>query len=365
MFVYALDRVGLRPGWLTRATEFLATDFHMTGVPLQDVSGLNVRGLCQAILQLHRAGREAAFAWFQPAALELIQEIIPFDSAWWGNAAAEPMEIHRLYLFNCDDTIREAYAPYMAQDFFRAALIATPGTTINMADLITRERYVLTELYGRVGQRYRMEWSLGTLLVEPVSSLQEFLTLWRHDGNNPFTETERLTKELLMPHLSEAHRAARLREVLDGAHVRHDCWAVADERGFLREASPAFIHWLREHWPGWQGSRLPEVLLECVRLATPFQTGRMKLQIVRKGSFRYLRALALSAVDSLSPREGEIAKRYARGETHAVIALALGLAPTTVRNHIANCYRKLAVSNKTELALRVLTARPFMGAASA
>lgn len=335
----------------------------MTEAPLQDVSGVNARGLCHAILQLHRAGREASFARFQPAALELIQEILPFDSAWWGNATAEPMEIHRLYLFNCDETILEAYVPYMEQDFFRAALLKTPGTTINMVDLITRERYVRTDLYRQVGQRYRVEWSFGTLLVEPVSSLQEFLTLWRHDGNNPFTETERLSKELLMPHLSEAHRAARLREILDGAHVRHDCWAGVDERGFLREVSPAFIHWLREHWPGWQGCRLPEALLECVRLATPFQTGQMKLQIVRKGSFRYLRALALSAVDSLSPREGDIATRYARGATYAAIALALGLAPTTVRNHIANCYRKLAVNNKTELAMRMLPARPFVDSA--
>ncbi|WP_295581087.1 hypothetical protein [uncultured Lamprocystis sp.] len=55
-----------------------------------------------------------------------------------------------------------------------------------------------------------MEWSRGTLLVEPLSSLQESITLWRPDGNNPVTETERLTKELLMPHLSEAHRAVRL-----------------------------------------------------------------------------------------------------------------------------------------------------------
>jgi len=319
---------------------------------------LNARGLSHAILQLHRAGRETGYARFQPMALEVIQEILPFDSAWWGNAAAEPMEIHRLYLFNCDDTILETYTPYMAEDFFRTALIATPGTTINMADLITRERYVRTDLYRQVGQHYRVEWSLGTLLVEPVSLLQEFLTLWRHDGDKPFTEIERLTKELLMPHLSEAHRAARLREILDGAHVRNDCWAVADERGFLREASPGFIHWLREHSPGWRGCRLPEALLECVRLATPFQTGQMKLQIVRKGGFRYLRALALSAVDSLSPREREIATRYARGETYAAIALALGLAPTTVRNHIANCYRKLAVNNKTELAMRILSTRP-------
>jgi len=325
----------------------------MPDTPNQAVSSLNVRGLSRVILELHRAGREGPCRQFQPAALELIREIIPFNSAWWGNAAAEPMEFHQLYLFNCDDSILETYPPYMEQDFFRAALMARPGVTINMSDLITRGRYVRTALYREVGKRYKVEWSLGTLLVEPVSSLYEFLTLWRHDGKKPFTEAERQTKELLMPHIAEAHRTARLREVLGEAREHSLIWAVADKRGFLREVSPRFVHCLREHWPDWQGSRLPQALLECVRLAMPFNSARLKLQIAPKGEFRYMQVLALSAMDSLSPREMDIATRYAQGKTYAEIAAALALSPATVRNHIAHCYRKLAVNNKAELALRV------------
>lgn len=339
----------------------------MADTPNQDVSGLNLRVFNHVILELHRAGRETASRQFQPSALELIQEIIPFDSAWWGNAAAEPMEIHQLYLFNCDDSILETYMPYIEQDFFRAALMAQPGVTINMSDLIPRERYVRTALYRECGKRYKVEWSLGTLLVEPVSLLHEFLTLWRHDGKKPFTETERQTKELLMPHIAEAHRAARLREVLGEASEHNPGWAVADKRGFLREVSPGLVHCLREHWPDWQGSRLPQALLECVRLATPFNTARLKLKITSKGEFRYIQVLALSVMDSLSPREMDVVTRYAQGKTYAEIAAALALSPATVRNHIANCYRKLAVNNKAELALRVSQAASnlYMGARGA
>lgn len=321
--------------------------------PLQNVSGLNVRALNALTLQLHRIGRELSFSQFQPSALELIQEIIPFDSAWWGNAAAEPMEIHRLYLCNCDDSILQTYTPYMQQDFFRAALMAQPGVTINMADLTTRARYVRTALYREVGKRYRVEWSLGTLLVEPVSSLYEFLTLWRHDPKRPFSEIERQTKELLMPHLAEARRAARLREVLDDTHERLGRWAVADERGYLREASPNFIQCLREHWPDWRGNRLPEGLIGSVQTATPFSAGRMKFQITPKGTFRYVNVSGFNALDNLSAREREIVSHYARGRSHAAIATELGLAATTVRNHIASSYRKLAVNNKVELVQRL------------
>lgn len=305
------------------------------------------------LLELHRTGQEAPLSQFQPAALELIREMIPFDSAWWGNASAEPLEIHRLYLHNCDDSILETYLPYLGEDFMRAALMANPGKTINMADLTTRARFVRTALYQKVGKRYRIEWSLGTLLVEPVSSLNEFLTLWRHDAKRPFTEDERQTKELLMPHLADAHRAARLREVLDDPSRQRECWAVADERGVLREINPGFVHCLRRHWPDWQGSRLPDALLVPVRDAQTTRFGRQRLTVLKRGTFRYLQVSGLQAIDELSSREREIVERYARGETYVHIASALSISPSTARNHIAHCYRKLCVNNKAELALRI------------
>jgi len=325
----------------------------MPGTSKHDSPRVDAHALSHVLLELHRAGREASYDAFRSSALESIQSLVAFDSAWWGNAAAEPLEIHRLHLHNCPPTILADYEPYMDQDFFRAKLMANPGKTINMADLTTRARFVRTQLYREVGRRYRIEWSLGTLVVEPVSSLNEFLTLWRHDPRRPFTETERRTKELLMPHLVDAHRHARLRAVLGGSNARQDRWAVADVRGYLREASPGFVHAVRERWPTWQGSRLPADLLDCVREAQPYASRALRLQIAPKGDFRYVEVMAQSVLDRLSAREREIATRYAQGATYAEIAVGLGLSPATVRNHIARCFRKLAVNNKAELVLRV------------
>ncbi|MFN3716767.1 MAG: response regulator transcription factor [Thiobacillus sp.] len=315
---------------------------------------MDIAQLNAVILDLHRAGREVRLSAFQLIALELIGSLIPFDSAWWGTASANPPEIHHLHLHNCDASILETYVPYMPQDFMRAALIAHPGRSINLADLTTRAKFVRTALYQQVGKRYRIEWSLGTLLVEPVSTLQEFLTLWRHDPKRPFSEAERQTKEWLMPHIADAHRAARLREVLGDPRDKRECWAVADERGFLCEITPAFVHCLRRTWPSWQGSCLPEELHAPVREAQPTRLGSQRLSVEARGAYRFLRVSNASSLDGLSPREHEIVARFAQGETHAAIASVLGLSPATVRNHIARCYRKLAVSNKAELARRVL-----------
>ncbi len=326
----------------------------MTQAPVQNHADLNVHGLSDLILNLHRAGRDAIYEKFQSRALQQISEVIPFDSAWWGIASTEPQEIHQLHLHNCDESILAEYPSYMERDIFRAALIANPGVTINLVDLTTRTRFVKTELYRKFCKPYGIEWSLGTLHIEPLLFLSEFLTVWRHSPTQPFRETERYAMELLMPHLIEAHRSVRLRNVVSDASARDRGWAVADERGFLRDATPEFMRALREYRPDWKGGLLPGVLLESVQQATSCRMAHLKLNVTCKGPFRYLKIQAENALDSLSLREREIVLRYARGATYAAIAAALELSPHTVRNHLARSYHKLSVNNKSELVRRVV-----------
>lgn len=61
--------------------------------------------------------------------------------------------------------------------------------------------------------------------------------------------------------------------------------------------------------------------------------------------------------DTLTPREHEVATAYASGDTYHEIAGQLGIAPSTVRTHLATIYRKLGVSSKIEL-YGVLNGKP-------
>jgi len=311
------------------------------------------RKLNQLLLSLHREGRELQLHSFQKWALERVCSLIPFDSAWWGNAALAHGKIQRSYLFNCDDSIIAAYPRCRAHDFFSAALVASPGTSINLADLTTHEQFVRTGLYRHVGKPYRIAWSLGTLLNDTVSSLCEFLTLWRHDSEHPFTEAERQAKELLMPHLMEAFRAARLRHFLRDKCAWQRAWALADSHGIIRETSTAFDTRLRDHWPDWQGRVLPEALARCVVQGDAYETKYLAIDVRQSENLRFLEVRPKSLFDRLTGREGEIIGRYANGETYSTIAAVLSLSPATVRNHISNCFRKLGVRNKAELAQRL------------
>jgi DNA-binding CsgD family transcriptional regulator/transcriptional regulator with GAF, ATPase, and Fis domain len=66
----------------------------------------------------------------------------------------------------------------------------------------------------------------------------------------------------------------------------------------------------------------------------------------------------VSPDEILSPREIEIASAYAQGDTYQAIANRLGIAPSTVRTHLATIYRKLEVSSKLDLHARLGGASP-------
>lgn len=62
-------------------------------------------------------------------------------------------------------------------------------------------------------------------------------------------------------------------------------------------------------------------------------------------------AVPASPLQSLSPRELDILRGIARGESNKEIARALGIAETTVKVHVQNVLRKLDVSSRVQAAV--------------
>lgn len=52
----------------------------------------------------------------------------------------------------------------------------------------------------------------------------------------------------------------------------------------------------------------------------------------------------MTTADSLTEREREIAIAFSLGDTSRQVAEKLGVAPNTVRGHLANVYDKLGIS---------------------
>ena len=63
------------------------------------------------------------------------------------------------------------------------------------------------------------------------------------------------------------------------------------------------------------------------------------------------RERARAALATLTPREHEVAVGVARGETNAEIAARLFMSLATVKSHITHILNKLALTNRTQIAL--------------
>ena len=62
-------------------------------------------------------------------------------------------------------------------------------------------------------------------------------------------------------------------------------------------------------------------------------------------------------MNTLTPREQQVADAVARGLTNRQIAREFGISPETVKRHLATIYDKLCVSGRVPLAIHVVTSR--------
>src|SRR5690348_12676402 len=74
-------------------------------------------------------------------------------------------------------------------------------------------------------------------------------------------------------------------------------------------------------------------------------------------SMSLCRATLAGHMENLTPREFELAQLVAEGFTNRQIADRLILSRQTVKNHIRAAFRKLQVSNRVELSIRLSAKR--------
>ena len=95
----------------------------------------------------------------------------------------------------------------------------------------------------------------------------------------------------------------------------------------------------------------PTLLIEAIRAAMAGDT-LISPQITVRLLKRMMPATPApaTATEPLSERELEVVRLVATGRTNAEIGAALFISPGTVKNHLANVQRKLAVANRVGIA---------------
>lgn len=306
------------------------------------------------LVELYRGCREQSIDRYCGWALGLVRALVPFDSAMWGHGLADPVAIHDVHVVDQPPEMLSNYAHYQKHDFYAAAVGGQPGRTVDLYATISRADMLRHRIYLGHAKKFGMEHAICTVIPDAQSGLVNFMSLWRADYGNPFSEEQRALKEFLMPHLVETRSLNtfhHMRLRLDVSARNPYAAAACDLLGTLHEVEDAFVSSLREEWSGWVGPNLPGSLRLAVSRNDKgsYTGGSWQYAWEPMDSRVFVRARRLHAVDRLSPREREVAQLISEGDTCKDVAKVLGLAPNTVRTHLYALYRKLGVSNKAQM----------------
>jgi DNA-binding CsgD family transcriptional regulator len=316
---------------------------------------MNAPSLSGFLLELYKLTGRGPSLEFSRHALDLLQNVLPFDSGLWGTftGTSDGPQPHWRYLHGLPAQMMEEYEQVKQYDMLNQQAVAHCGRTINIS--LADAGGVAHPAIIAHARHWGMEHSLATMLLETPLNLYTAVCLYRNDPNHPFSEAERQFNEAVVPHLVQAWHLNAV-QFLDTpaspisglARAR----AIVDRYGVLYNVEPAFAPLLQREIRDWEGPRLPMHMVAALdRREREHRSASLVLSIVRElpDEMFLVSVRARAAIDALSPRELMVAREFASGKTHKEIAKLFGTSPTTVRTQIQIIYTKLDVRTKVDL----------------
>ena len=327
--------------------------------------------LSEILIALHHGANMVGPDKFREYALNLVESLIPFDVGIWckRNLNGNEPEAGEIYLHGRHaEKLRVLNTDRQLDTWLTSDQFAQPWITVNFDHAqpicgITDEIRKHFDIFG-------LTHCLCTTGYDPLSQSPHNIILGRIDNDRPYSEDERLLKQFLMPHLEVAcdHNFRLLPQTSSGNPIgieRRQSNALTNELGVLFAAEPRFIHLLQMEFHGWDDSRLPEQLIKAFieenndrYVGSSIALSACKLTANQRSSMWLLWARPKQAIDDFSARTMKLAAYFAEGHNHKEIGQMMNISPATVRNHISIIYRKLQISNKSQLAQLLSKTRP-------
>lgn len=243
------------------------------------------------------------------------------------------------------------------------------GNAQAISDFMTARSFHALELYTDVYRPLGAEDQIAIRLSTGVGPTVVGLALNR--AARGFGHADRATLDLLRPLLAKSYQRVlareRGRELLERIGQAPDggrAVIALGERGRVEFVSDHARRLLRAYFGASTGSALPAALSEWLGSGRAYaiepltidgEHGRLEIWLApAEGDappLLELREHAQAApVETLTPRERQIAARAGTGQTNDELARALGISRRTVESHLRSVYRKLGVSNRTAAA---------------
>lgn len=309
--------------------------------------------LQETILTVYRGCCDHAASEFKEWAMEISRSAVGFDSGIWVTADVVSDCFDCYYLFHQPQEMMENYDKTIriSGDFIAQAVASNIGRTINSNDLMPHHEFIQQPSYLQHSHNYGIEYILSTCHIYPVTGIPTAIAFYRSDPNAPFSEADRKTTELLVPHLIEAMRI-NLFFYLHGSNnaLENRALAICDPQGRLYETTQRFPEVLREVWPDWNGPQLglPFESLNGQRINFWTKDG-LKFEATPCRDLYLLSVAREDVLDRLTPRQIEVARLLVDGKTYKNIARKLAITPSTVTKHVNEIHSRLKIDGREGL----------------
>lgn len=300
------------------------------------------------IARLYRSALSVPPDEYRAWALHECAHVVPHDGALWGSGIYSNLRFHSCTVWGLPDSFPATLEATSNINPILPKIIANLDTPIDMRNVIADKEFFKSEIYQRAFKPYGISRILSTAHLDPRSGLYSLVTLYRFKRENPFSAEDHARQKRIVYHLFNAASHAfflhllRARDRPAGAAA-----AVVDRQGMFHQAQPRFLDMLEERFPARGPYTLP------FPLPPPGETvslGDLCVHAEPSGDMFIVYLWPAGPLDRLTQREREIVFAVAQGLSFKQAARKIGVAPSTVANHLYRVYRKLGVYSRTELA---------------
>lgn len=309
-----------------------------------------------SLIVLYRLAQSLAPDRFPKAALGLLSELIPFDSAAWYARALHPSKIGDLWTVvpvDSDAGHAKLLRRTLERDLCAAVAVKHPGNVVKLGNCPRPRGSVgaASHSSGRIARIFTD--SICMAIPDATSGWFSVASLWAMDSEAPFSEQDTNALRNLLPHMLEArtiNRHLHLRSVEpDDLSLKHGTAWVSDE-GLPLAMDGEFRRIVRSEWPEWDGGPLPAQLIDdSARRSARIVASFLRITSLRQYGMQRVELARVALQPKLSTREREVVSWYLQGKTYRQIAQQIGIAENTVRTHLGRIFQKLRVHNKVEL----------------
>ncbi|MPS48225.1 MAG: LuxR family transcriptional regulator [Methylobacillus sp.] len=313
-----------------------------------------VEAFSNVLLKLHDIAEYAPIDRYQELALDTVQEILPFDTAWWGIMSPNEISfsLHGSHLHNLPNSFVPMWEELKYDDALAKAVEVKPAQTVYFDQPAFDEAPGLATLMGE----HAVKQAFCTSHYLPSENAFVFLSLYREQGSPRFTLREGLLNKFLMPHLCALWESNRMRyseQYKDRLHDESIYLAIVDRQFQIFDADNTFFDILRQEWPKLNSLTLPQAMIAQMSRETRIAEIKFSKIIARYefiGDFCILAIRQRQRIDLLTKRELMVAQAFSTGASYKDIAKSANLSPTTIRYYLRVIYDKLNVNNKAEMA---------------